>query len=304
MKASRFKYKLIKSQIRIKGKTFITNNEIFFGELSIFTLIINSYQNHMLIILSPAKTMDMTRNNTGLLLTRPKFEKDAGYLAKIMRKYSVEELGKLLKISKPLAEENYKRYQQFDREENPGCQALLAYNGSVFKEIRVSTFTEQDFEYAQSHLRIISTLYGLVRPLDTIKAYRLAYLPGLQDMKEKNLYEYWRPKLTVPLIEDIRKAGGILINLASLDVLGALNMEKIDQEVEIITPEFQEYRNGKYETIRTYAKQARGAMTRYILLNRIKSPEKMKEFEWEGFRFNETISDTGKYIFSRKNKRD
>ena len=141
-------------------------------------------------------------------------------------------------------------------------------------------------------------MYGLVRPLDMIRAYRLAYSLKLKGM-EGNLYDYWLPKLTEPLIADIKKAGGILVNLASLDVLGALKMDKIRKAVRVITPEFQEYRNGKYETIRTYAKQARGAMTHHILLNRIEEPERLRTFEWNDFRWNKDISNEEKYIFTR-----
>lgn len=254
----------------------------------------------MLIILSPAKTMDMTGKNIRIRATKAIFAQEAEALAKKMRHYSEEELEKLLKISKSLAEENFRRYQQFDAPSNPVCPAILAYNGSVFKNIQVSTFSEEDFCYAQEHLRIISTMYGIVRPLDGIKAYRIAYPLKIEGMNGKNLYDYWLPKLTEPLLKDIKKVGGILVNLASLDVLGALNMEVLRHEVKVITPEFQEERNGKYETIRTYAKLARGVMTRYILLNRVESPEKLKEFEWERFRYNKKISDQEKFIFTRK----
>lgn len=253
----------------------------------------------MLIILSPAKTMDMTGVNPEIPFTKPLYENEAEMLATRMREYSVAELEKLLKISRSLAEENYLRYQQFDETSNPQKQAILAYNGSVFKCMDISAFSENDFRYAQEHLRIISTMYGLVRPLDKIKAYRLAYSLKLKGMDEKNLYDYWRPKLTATLIEDIQKSGGVLINLASLDVLAALKIEEIKQSVEIITPEFQEYRHGRFETIRTYAKQARGVMAAYILHNRIGESEKLKDFEWERFRFNEKNSDCEKYIFTR-----
>lgn len=253
----------------------------------------------MMIILSPAKTMDITGKFPHLPTTKPLFEKEAEELADRMREYSVEELERFFKISKTLAGENYRRFQQFNSPETPGCPAILAYNGSVFKNIAVSGFSPADYQYAQDHLRVISVLYGLLRPLDRIKAYRMVYPLKLKGLTG-NLYDYWLPKLTSPLTEDIQKAGGILVNLASLDVLGALCMNVLRQEVKIITPEFQEERNGKYETIRTYAKMARGAMTRYILLNRIESPEKLKEFEWKEFRFNEKISSQEKYIFTRK----
>lgn len=252
----------------------------------------------MLIILSPAKTMDMSRMDISIPQTKPLHEKDAEFLAAKMQYYSVQELEKLLKVSEKLAEENHIRYEVFDSPHNPAKQAILAYNGSVFKEIKAVSFSEDDFNYTQDHLRIISTMYGLLRPLDMIKAYRLAYSLKLKDM-DGNLYDYWLPKITEPLIRDVNKAGGILINLASLDILGALNMDEIRKQVRVVTPEFQELRNGKYETIRSYAKQARGAMTRHILKSRMESPEKIRSFEWNGFRYNEKISDNEKYIFTR-----
>lgn len=252
----------------------------------------------MLIILSPAKTMDMRKTHITVPESKPQYAKEAEFLAEKMQYYSVQELEKLLKVSEKLAEENYIRYEVFDSPHNPEKQAILAYNGSVFKEIKASSFSEEDFHYAQDRLRIISTMYGAVRPLDMIRAYRLAYSLKLKDMSG-NLYDYWLPKLTDPLIADIKKSGGILVNLASLDVLGALKMDEIRKAVRVITPEFQEYRNGKYETIRTYAKQARGAMTRHILLNRIEEPEKLRTFEWDRFRWNKELSDEEKYVFTR-----
>lgn len=252
----------------------------------------------MLIILSPAKTMNMKETDISVPESKPKYVKEAEFLAEKMQYYSVQELEKLLKVSEKLAEENHTRYEVFDSPHNPEKQAILAYDGSVFREIKASSFSEDDFHYAQDRLRIVSTMYGLVRPLDMIRAYRLAYSLKLKGM-EGNLYDYWLPKLTEPLIADIKKAGGILVNLASLDVLGALKMDEIRKAVRVITPEFQEYRNGKYETIRTYAKQARGAMTRHILLNRIEKPEKLRTFMWNDFRWNKDISNEEKYIFTR-----
>lgn len=252
----------------------------------------------MLIILSPAKTMNMKKTDISVPESKPKYIKEAEFLAEKMQYYSVQELEKLLKVSEKLAEENHTRYEVFDSPHNPEKQAILAYDGSVFREIKASSFSEDDFHYTQDRLRIVSTMYGLVRPLDMIKAYRLAYSLKLKGM-EGNLYDYWLPKLTEPLIADIKKAGGILVNLASLDVLGALKMDEIRKAVRVITPEFQEYRNGKYETIRTYAKQARGAMTRHILLNRIEEPEKLRTFVWNDFRWNKDISDEEKYVFTR-----
>ena len=231
--------------------------------------------------------------------TFPLFDKEAEFLASEMKKYSVTELEKLLKVSDKLAETNYERYQRFDYPDTPRKPALLAYNGSVFKALGGDTFSPGDFAYAQEHIRIISTLYGLVRPLDLIKAYRIAFYLKLGNSKD-DLYQYWLPLLTQPLIKDIRNAGGILVNLASLDVLGALQMDAIAREARIITPEFKELRKGKYETVRTYAKIARGKMCGEIIRHRIETPEALKQFEWEDFAFNPEISDDKNFIFTRK----
>lgn len=256
----------------------------------------------MLIILSPAKTMNMADTGRQLPETAPLFGTDARFLASKMQAYTRPELEKILHISPALADATYRQYQQFGSAGNRGKQALLAYNGSVFKAINASAFSEKDFLYAQDHIRIISTLYGLVRPLDRIEAYRIAFSlkpKGIQG----NLYDYWLPKLTVPLIEASLQAGGIIINLASLDVLGSLDISAIKTKVTVITPEFKEYRNGRYETIRTYAKIARGAMTRHIILNRLESPEQLTAFTWENFRFNPELSDGSTYTFTRENSR-
>lgn len=254
----------------------------------------------MLIIISPAKTMDMKPVGNVPDGTKPQFQKDAEFIASKMQEYTRDQLQILLQISNKLTDINFERYRDFDLKTTPTKPALLAYTGNVFQHINPFTFSREDYLYAQEHLRIISTLYGLVRPLDLIKAYRIAFKLKLKGIKEKDLYEYWLPKLTAPLIENIRKNGNILINLASLDVLGALDMVKLSKEVRIITPEFKEFRNGKYETIRTYAKMARGEMTRHLLRNRIEQPEDIKQFVWDGFRYCAELSDNNNYIFLKQ----
>lgn len=234
--------------------------------------------------------------------TTPEYATEAEYLAERMRCFSASDLEKMLKISDKLARENYERYQRFGSLSNPRKQALLAYNGSVFKAIDPASFSVDDFKYAQDHLRVISTLYGLVRPLDLIQAYRIAFAVKLNGGDGGDLYDYWVPKLTAPLLDSVHSAGGILVNLASLDIQGALQMKVIREKVRVITPEFQEWRDGKYETIRTYAKVARGIMTRYILLNRVEDPEELKSFRWDGFTFNPELSDEEHYFFTRVKK--
>ena len=153
----------------------------------------------MLVILSPAKTMDMSVVEQELPGTTPEYTAEAEYLAEHMRHFSASELEKMLKISPKLAAENYERYQRFGSLSNSRKQALFAYNGSVFKAIDPNSFSLEDLKYAQDRVRIISTLYGLVRPLDLIQAYRIAFSVKLDGA---NLYDYWVPKLTTPLLED------------------------------------------------------------------------------------------------------
>lgn len=253
----------------------------------------------MLILLSPAKTMDALPGKNDPAGTSPFFQEDALFIASHLSEYSREQLQILLQISNKLTDINYKRYQQFTSSYASARPAILAYTGTVFKHLRPETFSPEDYQYAQRHIRIISTLYGLLRPLDLIQAYRLAFKLKIKNIEEKDLYEYWRPKLTAPLIESIQKSGDILINLASLDIQGALDMKRLEKEVRVVTPEFKELRNGKYETIRTYAKMARGEMTRYILLNRLNKPEELQGFQWDGFRYNAELSDTHRYIFTK-----
>ena len=251
----------------------------------------------MLVILSPAKSMDTSLECEIKNITTAQFEEEAGFLASKMSAYDVQELQKLLKISPALAQSTFERYGRFCSPDTKQLPALRAYTGSVYKEIDVNTFSQADFDYCQQNLRIISVLYGLVRPLDSIKAYRLEYKLKLEGL-EGDLYRFWQSKLSSQLVEDVKSSGGTLINLASLDVLPALDMEHLKREVTIITPEFKTLKNGKYEVIRTYTKIARGAMARYILKNRITEPEELKRFEFRGYKFNDKISTPDNFIYT------
>lgn len=254
-------------------------------------------------MLSPAKTMDMSSRETAGFppATEPVYEHEAEELAAAMRRFSEAELAKLLKINPSLAGLNYERYQLFGQPSNPRKAAIAAYNGSVFKAIDAVTLTKGDLLYAQDRLRIVSTLYGLVRPLDMIAAYRIAFSLRLFP-DQGTLYDYWLPKLTEPLIRDVKMVGGVLVNLASLDIQGALRMDEVRKAVRVVTPEFQELRDGKYETVRTYAKICRGVMTRHIIQQRIESPDGLVKFMWNGFAFNPEISDGERYIFTRERR--
>lgn len=251
----------------------------------------------MIILLSPAKTISATSSVTAPIMTTPLFEKEASEIALHMTQYSDEELGIMLKVNPKIAREACLYYREFHGEDTVPLQAILTYTGIVYKNINPADFTDDDFMYAQEHLRIGSECYGLLRPLDGIRPYRMEYDVCLPELGEGNMYTYWRPRVTDALIGTVKKDDGILINLASMDVQSSFNLKKPDKHIRIITPEFKLWKNGKYKTIVIYAKMARGQMSRYIIKNRITDPEDLKSFSWEGFRFDDALSTDNLFLF-------
>lgn len=253
----------------------------------------------MLILLSCAKTMSDVSKMKVPFTTIPRFQKEAAEVALEMSQFSVEELERLLRVNSKIAVENYKRYQAFHSEETRKLPAMLAYTGIVFKRLNPKDFSEDDFHYAQQHLRLTSFCYGLLRPLDLIRLYRLegdVKLPGHGG--GENLFAYWRSRLTDLFLKEIKANGGVLCNLASDEMRSLFDWKRIEQEVTVVTPEFHIWKNGKLSTIVVYTKMSRGEMTRFILKNRIESPQDLKAFCWEGFEFNEQLSDEKKLIFT------
>ena len=229
----------------------------------------------MLILLSCAKTMSDVSKTKTPLTTFPGFRKEAAEVA--------------LQMS---------RYQAFHSEGTRELPALLAYTGIVFKRVHPQDFSEEDFCYAQDHLRLTSFCYGLLRPLDMIRPYRLEGDVRLPEPGNRTMFDYWKPILTDRFIADIKKVGGVLCNLASDEMRGLFDWKRVEKEVRVITPEFHVWKNGKLATVVVYTKMSRGEMTRYILKNRIESVEQLKTFAWEGFEFNEQLSDETKYVFT------
>lgn len=251
----------------------------------------------MLILLSPAKTMTGTSKTKAPAATAPAFQAEANEIALNMAQYAKDELEKQLKLSPKLAVESYNRYQEFHSPESRPLQAILAYTGVVFKHIDPTDFTTEDFLFAQDHVRFVSICYGLLRPLDGIKPYRMEYDIRLPELGGGNMYAYWREKQTDYLIHEVKQAGGILFNLASMDVQPAFDWKKVEEAVRVITPDFKVVKNGKAKTIVIYAKMARGQMTRHIIKNRITNPEVLKNFSWEGYHYIEEESDRNHWSF-------
>ena len=252
----------------------------------------------MMIYISCAKTMTAQSKLQVPFTTQPYFIDEARQNVMDISQFSMEELGRLLKINSKLAAENYFRYHNFFSSEDKGLPAILSYTGMVFKRLAVKDFSDDDFRYAQEHLLITSFLYGLLRPLDVIKNYRLEGDVRLPERGNISMFDYWKPVLTDFFIAEIKKQGGVLINLASNEMKDLFDWKRVCREVRVITPDFQVYKNGKLSTVVIYAKMCRGEMTRFILKSRIENPEQIKSFEWEGFCYNENESSGDHWVFT------
>lgn len=230
--------------------------------------------------------------------TQPVFNDEAIHNAIYMSRFSSEEISRLLKINSKLAAANFFRYHNFFSEDNKGLPAILSYTGMVFKRLSIKDFSDDDFRYAQEHLLITSFLYGLLRPLDVIKCYRLEGDIKLPERGDITMFDYWKPVLTDFFIGEIKRQGGVLLNLASGEMKDLFDWKRVCREVRVITPDFYVYKDGKLSTVVIYAKMCRGEMTRFVLKNRIENPEQIKSFEWEGFCYNENESSGDHLVFT------
>ena len=245
----------------------------------------------MKIIISPAKKL-ATDNfiNTG---TPIPFLASTKYLVKELQSYTVNELKVLMKLSDNLAQLNWQRFQDWNTQDVG--QALLMFQGDVYQGLRAETFTKDEFDFAQENLRILSGLYGLLKPKDLIFPYRLEMGIKLKTEAGKNLYEFWEEKLHQSLKKELGE-GEEIINLASEEYSKAIHLKKFDNP--IITPVFKDYKNGKLKVISFFAKKARGEMVNFIITNRIQKAEDLKAFSNLGYQFTEA-TDKGEFLFTR-----
>lgn len=252
----------------------------------------------MLTFISCAKTMATRCAVSVPETTIPKFGTEALQNALEMAQYTTSELEKILRVNAKIAAENRLRYHDFCSEENRPMPAICAYTGAVFKRILPKDFSEADFHYAQVHLRITSFLYGLLRPLDGIKPYRLEGDARLPEKGGISMFDYWKPLLTDYFISEIKQQGGILVNLASGEMKELFDWKRVEQEVKVITPEFQVWKAGSLKTVVIYAKMCRGEMTRHIIKHRLNHPDALKSFTWEGFTLDEKRSTENHLLFT------
>ena len=253
----------------------------------------------MIVIISPSKTLDFSGKSKGEH-TIPDFLENSIELLKVLCKLTVSEIAELMDLSEKLAVLNYRRYHDFSIPftlEN-SRQAIYAFKGDVYEGLDAETFTQEDLKYAQSHLRIISGLYGLLRPLDLIQPYRLEMGIKLSNQNYKNLYEYWGNKITVKLNELLKTGGNnLLVNLASTEYFKVLNPKLFN--ARLVTPVFKERKNREYKVIPIFAKKARGFMASYIIKHRVENSDGIKQFREDGYGFNPNLSTETELVFTR-----
>ena len=251
----------------------------------------------MISILSPAKTLDM-QVKYDIEPSNVRFNEETNTIVSVLSKYSPMRISKLMSISEKLSLLNADRYKSFDPSYplDSSRPAMLCFNGGVYQGLASSDFTKEDFSYAQDHLRILSGLYGLLKPNDLIQAYRLEMGTKLKIKKSKNLYEFWGDKITKLLQEDIDKSGSdVLINLASNEYFRAIKTKSLG--AKLINIIFKEYRNDELKIISFNAKKARGMMARYIIKNKINNESDLKGFNDDGYYFDEQKSDKDNWMF-------
>jgi hypothetical protein len=254
----------------------------------------------MLMIISPAKTLNFETPVPGKAFTLPEFLSRSQELTNILREKDSFEIAELMKISMKLADLNSLRFREW---QTPftlknAKQALFAFRGDVYTGLDADTLDESGIDFAQSHLRILSGLYGLLRPLDLMQPYRLEMGTRLANRGGNNLYQFWGSLIAETLNRALKEQGdNILINLASNGYFKAVMVKEL--AAEVITPVFKEKRGDSYKIISFSAKKARGLMSRYIIDNRIIDPEQIKNFDLEDYAYNSALSSGNSWVFSR-----
>ncbi|HAS6165225.1 TPA: peroxide stress protein YaaA [Vibrio vulnificus] len=255
----------------------------------------------MLIVVSPAKTLDYESPLVTHKFTQPELVDYSKQLIEVCRQLTPADVASLMKVSDKIADLNVGRFQEWSEEFTPDTarQAILAFKGDVYTGLEAETLNDDDFDYAQKHLRMLSGLYGLLKPLDLMQPYRLEMGTKLANPKGSNLYQFWGNVITEKLNEAIVAQGdNVLINLASNEYFKAVKPKALDAQV--ITPIFKDAKNGQYKVISFFAKKARGMMARYIIENRISSVADLTQFDSAGYYFVEEESTPTELVFKRE----
>lgn len=255
----------------------------------------------MLSVISPAKTLDFDTAPVTERHTSPVFLADSRRLVDELRELAPHQLSSLMSISDKLGELNFDRYQQWRTPFTPdnAKQAVLAFRGDVYTGLEADHFDDTDFAFAQDHLRILSGLYGLLRPLDLIQPYRLEMGTRFATARGTNLYEFWGDRITDALAQAIAESGSaVLVNLASNEYFRAVRPGRL--EAQVVTPVFKDYKGGKFKVVSFYAKKARGLMAAWLIRQRADDPAAMKDFTEGGYRYDKKLSNSSEWVFTRR----
>ena len=259
----------------------------------------------MILVISPAKALDYETPPTTATFTQPDFLDHAAELIEVLREKSPAQIAELMSLSDPLSSLNVARYASWSRPFAPdnAKQALLAFNGDVYEGLDAKTLDDEGLAWAQDRLRILSGLYGVLRPLDLMQAYRLEMGTRLANPRGKNLYEFWGERITEELnrlLAREEEAGRerVVVNLASDEYFKSVKPKKLNGR--IVTPVFEDWKGGRYKIISFYAKRARGLMSRYVITRRIDEVEALQGFDAEGYAFAADASDADTLVFRRR----
>lgn len=253
----------------------------------------------MLMLISPAKSLDMQASYPAIKTTTIPFLEDSQLLIDQLQELNPEEIKNLMGISEKLAELNYQRFQDWVAKGSElECPALFAFKGDVYQGIAAGNFQQDEIAYAQKNLRILSGLYGLLRPLDKMQAYRLEMGTKFNNTRGINLYAFWGNKITDLVNKELLENQSTeVVNLASNEYFKAIKKKELKQEV--VTPIFKDYKNGKYKIISFYAKKARGMMVAFAVKHKIQKAEQLKDFTSAGYYFSAEESNAMEWVFLR-----
>lgn len=253
----------------------------------------------LIAILSPAKTLDMDPKNSDIKLTKGRFQSKSNDLAKTMQGYSSSKIASLMKLSDKLSSLNADRWKQFGGRGNPSGPAAMCFRGHVYQGLEAWTMDKRSLNWAQKHIRILSGLYGLLRPLDKIEPYRLEMGTPLKTSQGKNLYEFWGDSIMKMLKKDLQDAKAkVLLNLASQEYSKVIDMDALG--VTVLDTAFLEKSGSKTRFISFDAKVARGLMARWVSMAKPKTIEDLKGFNLDGYGFDRSSSEESNFVFTRK----
>ena len=265
------------------------------------TILSFLHDSKMLTVISPAKSLDYETPAATDVYTQPAHLSQSRKLIRRLRELSKADIARLMSVSDNLAELNHQRYRQWKTPFKPenARQALFAFKGDVYLGLDAYSMNQKNIDFAQNHLRILSGLYGLLKPLDLMQPYRLEMGTRLSTEAGTNPYQFWDGRITKALNQELKQSGAnTLINLASNEYFKSVQLKSL--KANVITPSFREFHKGEYRFIQFHAKKARGYMSRFIIDEQINQAEGLRDFDREGYRYAPALSNDQEWVFTRK----